>query len=147
MSSLGSWYTWLSGCTNANGKCVCLLKMFNYHSVQSMMRIFYVHLKAWGVRKITLLDSGRVAMSNPLRQSLYTLEDCINGGELKAIAAVKSLKHIFPGVVMSLTFILLVGNLVWCVSSTNPHVVFSGSGRSCNGHSNARASGFSQRGT
>lgn len=38
-------------------------------------------------------------MSNPLRQSLYTFEDCINGGELKSIAAVKSLKHIFPGVV------------------------------------------------
>ncbi|CAN6444283.1 unnamed protein product [Victoria cruziana] len=37
-------------------------------------------------------------MSNPLRQSLYTFEDCINGGELKSIAAVKSLKHIFPGV-------------------------------------------------
>ncbi|XP_031488661.1 ubiquitin-like modifier-activating enzyme atg7 [Nymphaea colorata] len=55
-------------------------------------------LMAWGVRKITLLDSGRVAMSNPLRQSLYTFEDCINGGELKVIAAVKSLKHIFPGV-------------------------------------------------
>lgn len=51
------------------------------------------------MRKITLVDNGRVAMSNPLRQSLYTLEDCLNGGEYKAVAAVKSLKQIFPAVV------------------------------------------------
>ncbi|KAL3617044.1 Autophagy protein 7 [Castilleja foliolosa] len=55
-------------------------------------------LMAWGVRKITLLDSGKVSMSNPLRQSLYTLDDCLNGGELKAVAAVKSLSRIFPAV-------------------------------------------------
>ncbi|KAM7500708.1 hypothetical protein LguiA_025122 [Lonicera macranthoides] len=54
-------------------------------------------LMAWGVRKITLVDSGKVAMSNPLRQSLYTLEDCLNGGEFKATAAAKRLKLIFPG--------------------------------------------------
>lgn len=64
-------------------------------------------LMAWGVRKITLLDNGRVAMSNPLRQSLYTMEDCLNGGEFKATAAVKSLTRIFPavdaeGIVMSI---------------------------------------------
>ncbi|KAI8525685.1 hypothetical protein RHMOL_Rhmol13G0248700 [Rhododendron molle] len=63
-------------------------------------------LMAWGVRKITLLDSGKVAMSNPLRQSLYTLEDCLNGGEFKAIAAVKSLKRIFPAVVLIYTYVL-----------------------------------------
>ncbi|GAA0162154.1 ubiquitin-protein ligase [Lithospermum erythrorhizon] len=55
-------------------------------------------LMAWGVRKITLLDSGKVAMSNPLRQSLYTQDDCLNGGEFKAIAAVRSLKKIYPAV-------------------------------------------------
>ncbi|PKA58316.1 Ubiquitin-like modifier-activating enzyme atg7 [Apostasia shenzhenica] len=55
-------------------------------------------LMAWGVRKITLLDGGRVAMSNPVRQSLYTFEDCLNGGELKAITAARSLKSIFPAV-------------------------------------------------
>lgn len=38
-------------------------------------------------------------MSNPLRQSLYTLEDCLNGGDFKAKAAVKSLDRIFPGMV------------------------------------------------
>ncbi|KAK4259637.1 hypothetical protein QN277_005949 [Acacia crassicarpa] len=55
-------------------------------------------LMAWGVRKITLLDNGRVAMSNPLRQSLYTLDDSLNGGEFKATAAVRSLQKIFPAV-------------------------------------------------
>lgn len=55
-------------------------------------------LMAWGVRKITLLDSGKVAMSNPLRQSLYTLDDCLHGGDFKASAAVKSLERIFPAV-------------------------------------------------
>ncbi|XP_071697488.1 ubiquitin-like modifier-activating enzyme atg7 [Rutidosis leptorrhynchoides] len=55
-------------------------------------------LMAWGVRKITLVDSGKVAMSNPLRQSLYTLEDCLDGGDFKALAAVKSLNRIFPAV-------------------------------------------------
>lgn len=59
----------------------------------------FLLLEAWGVRKITLLDSGRVSMSNPLRQSLYTLDDCLNGGEFKAVAAVKSLSRIFPAVV------------------------------------------------
>ncbi|KAK6264612.1 hypothetical protein SCA6_020046 [Theobroma cacao] len=56
-------------------------------------------LMAWGVRKITLVDNGRVAMSNPLRQSLYTLDDCLNGGDFKATAAVRSLQRIFPAVV------------------------------------------------
>nr|XP_043622499.1 ubiquitin-like modifier-activating enzyme atg7 [Erigeron canadensis] len=55
-------------------------------------------LMAWGVRKITLVDSGKVAMSNPLRQSLYTLEDCLDGGDFKSSAAVKSLNRIFPAV-------------------------------------------------
>ncbi|XP_057764289.1 ubiquitin-like modifier-activating enzyme atg7 [Salvia miltiorrhiza] len=55
-------------------------------------------LMAWGVRKITLVDSGKVSMSNPLRQSLYTFDDCLNGGEFKAIAAVKSLTRIYPAV-------------------------------------------------
>ncbi|CAL9079384.1 unnamed protein product [Musa textilis] len=55
-------------------------------------------LMAWGVRKITLLDSGLVAMSNPVRQSLYTLDDCLDGGSLKAVAAARTLKRIFPAV-------------------------------------------------
>ncbi|CAL0329420.1 unnamed protein product [Lupinus luteus] len=55
-------------------------------------------LLAWGIRKISLVDNGRVAMSNPLRQSLYTFDDCLNGGAYKATAAVESLKRIFPAV-------------------------------------------------
>ncbi|KAF3334964.1 ubiquitin-like modifier-activating enzyme atg7 isoform X1 [Carex littledalei] len=55
-------------------------------------------LMAWGVRKMTLVDSGRVAMSNPVRQSLYTFQDCLNGGEFKANAAARNLKQIFPAV-------------------------------------------------
>ncbi|XP_050876431.1 ubiquitin-like modifier-activating enzyme atg7 [Lathyrus oleraceus] len=64
----------------------------------SILDNLYFSLQAWGVRKITLVDNGRVAMSNPLRQSLYTLDNCLNGGEFKATAAVESLKRIFPAV-------------------------------------------------
>merc|ERR1719436_2141234 len=32
-------------------------------------------LMAWGVRRMTFVDSGRVALSNPVRQSLFTHED------------------------------------------------------------------------
>eukprot|EP00252_Welwitschia_mirabilis_P026079 TRINITY_DN8374_c0_g1_i1.p1 TRINITY_DN8374_c0_g1~~TRINITY_DN8374_c0_g1_i1.p1 ORF type:complete len:590 (-),score=92.26 TRINITY_DN8374_c0_g1_i1:893-2662(-) len=55
-------------------------------------------LMAWGIRNITFVDAGRVSMSNPLRQSLYGYEDCLNGGQLKATSAAKSLQAIFPGV-------------------------------------------------
>ncbi|KAK9064282.1 hypothetical protein SSX86_015662 [Deinandra increscens subsp. villosa] len=54
-------------------------------------------LMAWGVRKITLVDSGKVAMSNPLRQSLYTTEDSLKGDK-KAVVAAKRLREIFPAV-------------------------------------------------
>ncbi|XP_010494767.1 PREDICTED: ubiquitin-like modifier-activating enzyme atg7 [Camelina sativa] len=64
-------------------------------------------LLGWGIRKITFVDYGKVAMSNPVRQSLYTFEDSIGGGEFKAVAAVKRLKEVFPamepsGVVMAI---------------------------------------------
>ncbi|XP_078431565.1 thiF family protein [Wolffia australiana] len=64
-------------------------------------------LMAWGIRKMTLVDNGRVAMSNPLRQSLYELSDCLNGGDMKVNAATKKLKMIFPaaeaeGIIMSI---------------------------------------------
>ncbi|XP_022039217.1 ubiquitin-like modifier-activating enzyme atg7 isoform X1 [Helianthus annuus] len=54
-------------------------------------------LMAWGVRKITLVDNGKVAMSNPLRQSLYTFDDSVKGDK-KAVAAAESLRKIFPAV-------------------------------------------------
>ncbi|CAN7938620.1 unnamed protein product [Ixodes hexagonus] len=64
-------------------------------------------LMGWGVRTITFLDAGRVSYSNPVRQSLYTLSDCENGGRHKAEAAADALKRIFPamdarGVVQSI---------------------------------------------
>lgn len=69
-------------------------------------RLSWLLMKAWGVRNITLLDYGRVALSNPLRQSLFTHEDSLNNGKLKAEAAAENLKRIFPGVVVDLTFSL-----------------------------------------
>lgn len=56
-------------------------------------------LMGWGVRTITLVDSGKVSYSNPVRQPLFTLEDCVNGGRPKAECAAARLQEIFPGVV------------------------------------------------
>ncbi|XP_065175766.1 ubiquitin-like modifier-activating enzyme ATG7 [Sycon ciliatum] len=55
-------------------------------------------LLAWGVRQITFVDNGKVSYSNPVRQTLFTFEDCINGGKPKAQTAAERLKQIFPGV-------------------------------------------------
>jgi len=48
-------------------------------------------LLGWGVRRITFVDSGRVSYSNPVRQSLFGIEDCKDGGKYKAVAAAESL--------------------------------------------------------
>jgi ubiquitin-like modifier-activating enzyme ATG7 len=43
-------------------------------------------LLGWGFRNITFVDQARVSFSNPVRQSLFSFEDCIsaNGnGEFK----------------------------------------------------------------
>lgn len=63
-------------------------------------------LLSWGVDKITLVDSGKVSFSNPVRQCLFNFVDSENGGRYKAEAAASALKAIFPnvaaeGVVMS----------------------------------------------
>lgn len=55
-------------------------------------------LMAWGVRKITLVDSSTVSFSNPVRQPLFEFEDSIDGGKPKAQAAAAALKRIYPGV-------------------------------------------------
>lgn len=55
-------------------------------------------LLGWGVRTITLVDNGKVSLSNPVRQSLFEFADCANGGKLKAPAAAEALRRIFPGV-------------------------------------------------
>lgn len=60
-------------------------------------------LMGWGVRKLTFVDSGRVAFSNPVRQPLFDFIDCIEGengqGKEKASCAAEAVKRIFPGVV------------------------------------------------
>ncbi len=56
-------------------------------------------LQGWGVRQITFVDNSTVSYSNPVRQSLFVFQDCVNGGRHKAEAAAESLKLIFPGVV------------------------------------------------
>lgn len=53
-------------------------------------------LLAWGVRKITFVDNGKVSFSNPVRQPLFNYEDCLNGGSAKAETAAQNLKKIFP---------------------------------------------------
>ncbi|KAJ1962682.1 Autophagy protein 7 [Dispira parvispora] len=53
-------------------------------------------LLAWGVTQLTLADCSRVSFSNPFRQALYTFEDCLEGGQWKAEAAVRHLTEIYP---------------------------------------------------
>lgn len=53
-------------------------------------------LLAWGVRKITFIDNGKVSFSNPVRQPLFNYEDCLNGGSSKAETAAANLTKIFP---------------------------------------------------
>ncbi|TNY16924.1 hypothetical protein DMC30DRAFT_420318, partial [Rhodotorula diobovata] len=55
-------------------------------------------LMAWGVRKMTLVDSSTVSFSNPVRQPLFEFEDSLEGGKPKAAAAAAALKRIYPGV-------------------------------------------------
>ena len=55
-------------------------------------------LLGWGVKNITFLDNSKVSYSNPVRQSLFNFEDCLEGGKAKAQAASEMLKKIFPGV-------------------------------------------------
>jgi len=55
-------------------------------------------LLGWGVRHITFVDNATISFSNPVRQSLFYYEDCLEGGKPKAVAAADSLKRIFPGV-------------------------------------------------
>ena len=54
-------------------------------------------LLGWGIRDFTILDYGTVSYSNPVRQNLFTLDDCHfnNGqGKPKAEAAAEALKEI-----------------------------------------------------
>ena len=67
--------------------------------------------QGWGVRTITLVDSGRVSFSNPVRQPLFEFNDSLEGGRPKAECAADALRRIYPGVVsMSLTLLLASQN-------------------------------------
>jgi ubiquitin-like modifier-activating enzyme ATG7 len=52
-------------------------------------------LMGWGIRHITFVDNGRVAYSNPVRQSLFAYEDA-KQGKFKAVAAAEQVMRIFP---------------------------------------------------
>lgn len=52
-------------------------------------------LLGWGVRRITLVDSGVVSHSNPVRQSLFEFADA-REARPKAAAAAEALKRIYP---------------------------------------------------
>uniref|UniRef100_A0A2C9JTV4 Ubiquitin-like modifier-activating enzyme ATG7 n=1 Tax=Biomphalaria glabrata TaxID=6526 RepID=A0A2C9JTV4_BIOGL len=54
-------------------------------------------LMSWGIRHITMVDNSKVSFSNPVRQTLFTFEHCLEGGQPKAQAAASSLRTIFPG--------------------------------------------------
>ena len=49
------------------------------------------------MKNITFVDNGKVSYSNPVRQSLFNFEHCLDGGQLKAQAAATMLEKIFPG--------------------------------------------------
>ncbi|SZF04477.1 unnamed protein product [Blumeria hordei] len=55
-------------------------------------------LLGWNVNKITFIDNANVSFSNPVRQPLFSFEDCLDGGTKKAIAGAAALRKIFPGV-------------------------------------------------
>lgn len=60
------------------------------------------------MRTITFVDNSKVSYSNPVRQTLFNFEDCLNGGKHKANAAAESLKRIFPGVVSGYNLALVI---------------------------------------
>jgi len=55
------------------------------------------NLVAWGIKKITFVDNGKVSYSNPARQSLYEFEDA-REAKFKALAAAEKIRKIAPGV-------------------------------------------------
>jgi ubiquitin-like modifier-activating enzyme ATG7 len=55
----------------------------------------------WGIKHLTFVDNGKVSYSNPVRQSLFDFDDCLNGGKAKATAAAEAIQKIFPMAVTS----------------------------------------------
>ena len=50
------------------------------------------------MRKITFVDNGSVSFSNPVRQPLFSFNDCLAGGAKKALRAADAIGEIYPGV-------------------------------------------------
>lgn len=67
------------------------------------------------MRTITFVDNSKVSYSNPVRQTLFHFEDCLNGGKHKAHAAAESLKRIFPGVVRGSNLALVTLQLCYTI--------------------------------
>ncbi|XP_030383015.1 ubiquitin-like modifier-activating enzyme ATG7 [Scaptodrosophila lebanonensis] len=57
------------------------------------------NLLSWGFKHITLLDSGKVGYSNPVRQNLYTHADAVMGNKMKSTTAAERLLEINPSAV------------------------------------------------
>eukprot|EP00980_Cylindrotheca_fusiformis_P020041 scaffold7133_cov116-Cylindrotheca_fusiformis.AAC.2 len=74
------------------------LKLMKWRMIPSTLGCSVARtLLGWGVRDFTILDYGTVSYSNPVRQNLFTLEDCHfnNGqGKPKAQAAAEALQQI-----------------------------------------------------
>ena len=53
-------------------------------------------LMGWGVQELTFIDNGFVSYSNPVRQSLYKFNDCVEK-RYKSERAAEVVKEVFPG--------------------------------------------------
>lgn len=81
-----------------------MCKIYNLptYSMLNIIIIYWFYhclLQSWGVRNITLIDNGKVSFSNPVRQSLYRHDHCINSNTYKATAAADVLREIHPEIV------------------------------------------------
>lgn len=110
MSIIWIGYTWVQCVQRFNCKIFYaiyfILKrcLFNYSIIVSISQ-------SWGVRNITLADSGHVSFSNPVRQSLFVHEDAVQG-KAKSKTAAERLRLIYPGLV-SLNYLIVFHIIVF----------------------------------
>jgi hypothetical protein len=69
----GCRYSGLQRCAVPDGVCVCShgRRSETWHRKHTRLA------QGWGVRDITFVDNATVSYSNPARQSLFVLEDCL----------------------------------------------------------------------
>jgi ubiquitin-like modifier-activating enzyme ATG7 len=87
------------GCYVSRSLMVCTPFWVHLALMSALKLCILLCNQAWGVRKITLVDSGKVSYSNPVRQPLFEFQDCFEGGKPKAACAAEALKRIYPSVV------------------------------------------------